>query len=49
MYSPRLKTFNTKREKIVSELIEAMKNNSDLNSDFYKNKILNQIKKGQLF
>ena len=49
MYSPRLKTFRTKRERIVSELVEVIDNNLDVDTEFYKNKILKQLKNGQLF
>ncbi len=45
MYFPRLKKFKTRREKIVSELVEAM----DINNDSYKNRILKELEEGKLF
>ena len=49
MHSPRLKVFKTKREKIVSELVEFIDTNSDVDAEFYKNKVLKQLKNGKLF
>jgi len=49
MYSPKLKTYQSHREKIVSNIVRNIDNNSDLNTEVYKNRILKQLKKGRLF
>ena len=49
MYSPRLKNLKSKREKIVSEIVEIIDSSSDLDGEANRNKILEQLRKGQLF
>lgn len=49
MYSPKIKGYVSPREEIVSKIVEAIDNDSNLDTDIYKNRILKQLQNGALF
>jgi hypothetical protein len=48
MYCPKTKVFRTEREKIVSEILEALELNSE-EINLYREDLINKVKKGELF